>query len=84
MKEQSYHCEVYQYDEYDRNRIHEAIVDNLSAYAARLDIDMPEWDEIEFRTEPDPVRRIFDEVDDSKFQGKLVNPKSKYIFIHQR
>ena len=42
MKNTYYHCEVYQYDEYDRNRIDEALVDDVQAYAQHLAVSMPE------------------------------------------
>ena len=79
MKNTYYHCEVYKYDEYDRNRIHEAVVNNISAYTARLDVEMPDWDEIEIRTESNPVGMLFGEAVESKLIGKLVNPSSRYV-----
>jgi len=83
MEHTYYHCEVYQYDEDDRNRIHEAITENVQAYTAHIDVSMPEWDEIEIRTEPDLLGKLFDGVDDSKFLGKVVNSESKYILVYQ-
>ena len=79
MKHTHYHCEVYQYDAYDKNRIHEAIVEDIAAYAARLDVSLPEWDQIEVKAEPDLLGKLLDGVDDSQFLGKLINPRSKYI-----
>lgn len=84
MKNTNYHCAVYTYDEYDRNRIHEAVVSNISAYAARLDREMPSWDEIEIRTEQNPVGVLFGEVEESKLLGKYINPNSKCIRILKR
>ena len=84
MKNTYYHCEVYQYDEYDRNRIDEALVDDVQAYAQHLDVSMPEWDEIEVKTAPDILGKLLDGVDESQFLGKLVNPRSKYIFLARR
>jgi hypothetical protein len=81
MTKTYYHCEVYQYDAYGRNRIHEAFVEDVRAYATQLDVSLPEWDEIEVKTESDIFDKLLDNVDDSQFLGKLVNPRSKYIFL---
>ena len=81
MKKIYYHCEVYKYDEYDKNRIHEARVTNVKAYTARLDKETPSWDEIEIRTEPDTPGVLFGEVEEGKLLGKYINPNSKYVRI---
>jgi len=77
----TYYCEVYKYDEDARNLIGQATVKDLSAYVNQLVSTNLDWDEFEFKTEPDPLSLLLDGLDTSKFLGKVVNPKSQYIII---
>ena len=79
--EGTYYCEVYKYDEDARNLIGQATVKDLSAYVTKLSSSNIDWDEFEFKTEPDTLSLLLDGSDTSKFLGKVVNPKSQYIFI---
>ena len=77
----TYYCEVYKYDEDARNFIGQATVKDLSAYVAKLASTNLDWDEFEFKTEPDPLSILLDGLDTSKFLGKVVNPKSQFEIV---
>jgi hypothetical protein len=55
-------------------------VGNIQAYAKQLNRSNYEWDEFEYSTEPDTMS-ILSGFDNSKFLGKVVNSKSRYITI---
>ena len=78
MKER-YNCVVYSYNAYARYIVDQASVEDLPAYISNLNLQTPDWDELELRTEPG-VSILYGE-DDSKFLGKVFNPKSKYLMF---
>lgn len=77
--EKKYYCQVYRYDADGRNLILQAYAENTQAYAKQLN-NLTTWDEVEFYTQPSTLAVLSTE-DDSKFIGKIVNPKSQHIII---
>ena len=75
-----YYCHVYKYDQYGRNLILESTVGNIQAYANQLNRSNYDWDEFEYSTESDTMS-ILSGINNSKFLGKVVNPRSRYIII---